>query len=260
METCFVIQPFDKGIFDQRYTDTFEPAIKASGLEPYRVDRDPSVRIPIEEIEEGIRKAALCFAELTSDNPNVWYELGYAVAMDKDVIMVTEERQKFPFDIQHRHIITYKTSSKSDFELLEQAIKNKIEGLQQKSNKLKKLQATPVVDTEGLKGHEVAIIIILAEHQLTNENVAIYDLKGAMNQAGYTDLATKVGLTDLGRKGLISTLTVSDMWNEPPYVAARLTEEGENWLMTNQDKLVFRLDPSTLKNNQPPPLSTDLPF
>ena len=108
----FVIQPFDKDKFDKRYNDIFEPAIKAAGHEPYRVDRDPSVRIPIEQIEDGIKKSALCFAELTSDNPNVWYELGYAFAMDKDVVMITEERQKFPFDIQHRQIINYKTSSK----------------------------------------------------------------------------------------------------------------------------------------------------
>jgi hypothetical protein len=98
MNTCFVIQPFDKDKFDQRYTETFEPAIIAAGLEPYRVDRDPSVRIPIEQIEDGIRNSRICFAEITLDNPNVWYELGFAFASGKDVVMVTEERQKFPFD------------------------------------------------------------------------------------------------------------------------------------------------------------------
>ena len=129
MNTCFVIQPFDKGKFDQRYTDIFEPAIKASGLEPYRVDRDPSVRIPIEQIEDGIKKSKLCFAEITLDNPNIWYELGYAFAKGKDVIMVTEEREKFPFDIQHRQIINYKTTSKSDYEKLELNITEKITAL-----------------------------------------------------------------------------------------------------------------------------------
>ena len=54
METCFVIQPFDKGNFDDRYKDTFEPAIKEADLEPYRVDKDFSVRIPIDTIEENI--------------------------------------------------------------------------------------------------------------------------------------------------------------------------------------------------------------
>jgi hypothetical protein len=48
MATCFVIQPFDRGKFDRRYKDTFKPAIEAAGFEPYRVDEDPSVSIPIE--------------------------------------------------------------------------------------------------------------------------------------------------------------------------------------------------------------------
>lgn len=47
MGRCFVIQPFDRG-FSKRYDDVYEPAIRAAGLEPYRVDRDPSVVIPLQ--------------------------------------------------------------------------------------------------------------------------------------------------------------------------------------------------------------------
>ncbi len=126
MESCFVIQPFDKDKFDQRYTDIFEPAIREAGIEPCRVDRDPSVRIPIEQIEEGIKSAKICFAEITLDNPNILYELGFAFASGKDVVMVTEERQKFPINSQHRQVINYKTTSKSDYEKLEINIKNKL--------------------------------------------------------------------------------------------------------------------------------------
>ena len=96
MDTCFIIQPFDKDKFDQRFTDIFDPAIQSAGLEPYRVDRDPSVRIPIEQIEDGIKSSRICFAEITMDNPNVWYELGFAFACGKDVVMVSEEKQHFP--------------------------------------------------------------------------------------------------------------------------------------------------------------------
>ncbi|HEY2291831.1 MAG TPA: hypothetical protein VGM86_14115, partial [Thermoanaerobaculia bacterium] len=104
MPTCFVIQPFDKSTFDKRYRDVFKPAIEAAGLEPYRVDEDPSVSIPMEDIERGIRNSAACLAEITTDNPNVWFELGYAIALLKEVaIACSDERKtKFPFDVQHR--------------------------------------------------------------------------------------------------------------------------------------------------------------
>jgi len=50
MNRCFVIQPFDGGRFDKRFDDVFAPAITAADLDPYRVDRDPSVAIPVEQI------------------------------------------------------------------------------------------------------------------------------------------------------------------------------------------------------------------
>lgn len=88
MGTCFVIQPFDKGVFDKRYDDIVKPAITDAGLEPYRVDRDPSSNIVIDDIQNGIINAEVCLAEITTDNPNVWFELGFAIASGKEVVLV----------------------------------------------------------------------------------------------------------------------------------------------------------------------------
>ena len=109
MPSCFVIQPFDRARYDKRFDDIFAPAIKAAGLEPYRVDKDPGVNIPIDDVERGIRDAAVCFAEISTDNPNVWIELGYAIAARKSVVLICSDERKtdFPFDVRHRNIITY---------------------------------------------------------------------------------------------------------------------------------------------------------
>ena len=91
MNKCFVIQPFDKGPFDKRYDDVLVPAIKAASLDPYRVDRDPSVSIPIEEIQSGIEFSRACLADITIDNPNVWFELGYAIASRRQVVLILNQ-------------------------------------------------------------------------------------------------------------------------------------------------------------------------
>ena len=99
MPICFVIQPFDSGKFDKRFDDVYKPAIEAAGLEAYRVDRDPGVDVPIDAIEAGIRSATVCLADITTDNPNVWYELGFAFAAGRPVVMVcSQERhdKKYP--------------------------------------------------------------------------------------------------------------------------------------------------------------------
>lgn len=262
MDKCFVIQPFDKDKFDQRYTDIFKPAIENALLQPYRIDKDLSTRIPIEDIEKEIADSVLCFADITMDNPNVWYELGYAFACGKDVVMVcSDERQgKFPFDIQHRHILSYKTRSTSDFKSLEESITNKIKALQQKTKRVVSLNTSPVVDREGLQGHEIAILIMIIENQLTDEDfMSVYTLKNEMGKAGYTDVATSVGLRTLTKSTMVSTSLEHDSYNNGPYPACKLTDKGEAWILANQDKLIFRKD-SSKSQIVKAPVEDDLPF
>ncbi|CAN5489747.1 hypothetical protein BH10BAC2_BH10BAC2_11930 [soil metagenome] len=149
MEKCFVIQPFDSDKFDRRFVDTFKPAIEKAGLDPYRIDKDLSVKIPIDESEKEISESVICFADITLDNPNVWYKLGFAFACQKDVILVcSDERSgKYPFDIQHRQIVNYKASSKSDFEKLEDSITKRIIALLHKSKTYRSLNSMPIVET-----------------------------------------------------------------------------------------------------------------
>lgn len=258
MEKCFVIQPFDNDKFDKRFVDIFEPAIINADFEPYRIDKDLSVRIPIEEIEKGIAESGICFAEITNDNPNVWYELGYAFACNKDVVMVCSDERigKFPFDIQHRHIITYKTSSTSDFITLGDIITRKIKAFQLKSKTVKQLNTTPIIETEGLKGHEIALLILMMENQVSSEDSSVvYTLKNEMAKAGYTDIATSVGIRTLTKLGMIETYKEIDNWNNgQEYIACKLLEKGENWILSNQDQLEFR------KTNKLDSSSNDLPF
>src|SRR5580658_2497581 len=145
MATCFVIQPFDSGKFDKRFDDVYRPAIEAAGLEAYRVDRDPGVDVPIDAIEQGIRSATICLADITTDNPNVWYELGFAFAAGRPVVMVcSKERpdKKYPFDIQHRTIILYCADAPSDFDTLQHSLTARIKALLTKSETLRQIAET----------------------------------------------------------------------------------------------------------------------
>jgi len=156
MPNCFMIQPFDSGKFDKRFDDVYVPAIEAAGLEAYRVDRDPGVEVPIDAIEEGIRNAAVCLADITTDNPNVWYELGFAFAAGRPVVMVCSNERtsgKYPFDIQHRTVINYKPESASDFESLKAALTERIQALLNKTEALRQIaESDQSAPTQGLTG------------------------------------------------------------------------------------------------------------
>ena len=78
----------------------------------------------MEEVEKRIREADTYLADISESNPNVWFELGFAIAAGKPVVLVCLEKpdRRFPFDIQHRAIITYKTESARDFDYLKSKI------------------------------------------------------------------------------------------------------------------------------------------
>jgi hypothetical protein len=51
--------------------------------------------------------AKVLVAELTSRNPNVFYELGLAHALNKPVVLVSRTQDDVPFDLQHIRVIYY---------------------------------------------------------------------------------------------------------------------------------------------------------
>jgi hypothetical protein len=240
--TCFVIQPFDSGPFDKRYEDTIEPAVSAAGLEPYRVDRDPRVVIPIEQIEEQIKIAHACVADISSDNPNVWFELGYAIAANKPVVLIAQDdpKRRFPFDVQHRHITRYRTDSARDFEKLRLEITARLIALLQKEEHMERVaQPSSVADVQGLSQYELVALVSIAENiESPTSSVAMYNIRNDMERAKFTRVAVMLALGQLARKGLINFQEESD-YNNGSYAAYVLTEEGMNWLYQHQDLLVL---------------------
>jgi len=245
MGKCFVIQPFDKGRYDKRYEDVFAPAIREAGLEPYRVDRDPSVNIPIEDIQAGIESCEACLAEISTDNPNVWFELGYAIASQREVVLVCSEERTahFPFDVQHRSIIKYSTESPRDFEQLRVQITARLKALLQKKAQLGQVaQMSPVVKLEGLEQYEIAVLVAVAQQiNDPDDGISAYLVRENMDKAGFTNLAATLGLKALLDKGMLELTRRADEGGEI-YTIYRVTSEGMSWLFANKDKLTLQRD------------------
>ena len=269
---CCVFQPFDKGPHDKRYDDIIAPAINAAGLEPYRVDRDDGVVIPVETLHEEIRTAMVCLADITTQNPNVMYELGFAIASGKDVILIcsTQRSEKFPFDIQHRGIIQYTPDSASDFDKLKTDISNKAKALLKKQATTREIaSASPVKSTEGLQPNEVAALaFVMANAESLGSGVSTYTIREDMKKAGFNSLATQLGLLRLSRSGFVEAYedqNEDQNYNSQSFVAYRLLTQGEDWLLANQEILELRVAerPSTSTRRQAlatPITDDDVPF
>jgi hypothetical protein len=244
MPTCFVIQPFDGGKYDKRFDDVYAPAIRDAAMEPYRVDKDPGVDVPIDAIEDGIRAADLCLADITTDNPNVWYELGFAFALGRPVVMVcSDERtnKKYPFDIQHRTVIPYQVESPSDFETLKAAITTRIKAVLKRTDTLRAISQTEqVAPVHGLTQAELAVLAAVAGSvTLPDEDVGAYGVKRDVEGAGFTALGFAMGLRRLREKKLVDIHEAVNYHGEE-YQAISLTSTGWEWIERNEDKFIIR--------------------
>jgi len=106
-DSCFVMQPFAQPL-GSYYEKIFKPAIEKAGLQPVRADAEifGTGKI-IDQIWRGIKNAKVLIAELTTRNPNVFYELGIAHALQKPVVLVAANEPDVPFDLKHIRVIYY---------------------------------------------------------------------------------------------------------------------------------------------------------
>jgi hypothetical protein len=106
-DSCFVIMPF-AGSIGTYYEKIYAPAIKKVSLNPVRADTEIFGTGKImDQIWSGINAARVLVAELIGRNPNVFYELGLAHALQKPVVLVSGTEADVPFDLKHIRVIYY---------------------------------------------------------------------------------------------------------------------------------------------------------
>ena len=96
---------------------------------PYRVDENYNAnKLKIEIIKEEIGNSSVCLAEITEDNPNVWYELGFADGHDIPVVLICDKakRATLPFDVNQRDTYFYDTENQDDWSKLQKEITRRL--------------------------------------------------------------------------------------------------------------------------------------
>ena len=116
-QVCFVDMPFGtkqdlrSGVdihFDDIYERGIKPAIEAAGLEPVRGDQETSGGIIHTAMFARLLLAEFVVADLTSGNPNVFYELGVRhTAKPSTTIPIFATLGDLPFDVALVRAVPY---------------------------------------------------------------------------------------------------------------------------------------------------------
>lgn len=104
-DQVFILMPFSLEWSDRIWLKILKPSIEECGLKPIRADNLYGRDI-MEDIWKTIVNSKIIIADITGRNPNVFYELGIAHTLGKTVILITQNEDDIPFDLnRYRHII-----------------------------------------------------------------------------------------------------------------------------------------------------------
>jgi len=126
-QLCFVLMPFAER-FQPVYDDHIRPVVERAGLRCERADEIRGTNLITWDIWEKINRARFLIADLTERNPNVFYELGLAHAISKDVILLTQSMDFVPFDLKALRCIVYEFTPRG-VRLLAKRLSDTIEAL-----------------------------------------------------------------------------------------------------------------------------------
>lgn len=108
--TAFVIMPFRNEFVS--VLDAIKTGLEQLSIKVIRADDLNLKGEVIADILTGIAQADFVIADLSGQNPNVFYELGICHAVKEDVILLAQNPKKTPFDLRHLRCIAYEHSER----------------------------------------------------------------------------------------------------------------------------------------------------
>ncbi|HZT33078.1 MAG TPA: TRAFs-binding domain-containing protein [Bryobacteraceae bacterium] len=145
---CFVLMPFGCKPdpaggpdidFDRVYRLAIKPAIEAADMEPIRADEEKTGGIIHKPMFERLLLCEYAVADLTTANPNVFYELGVRhTARPRTTQPIFARRQPIPFDVNFLRALAYDLGMDNKFEDAEAAalrenLAERLRGLRQQA-------------------------------------------------------------------------------------------------------------------------------
>jgi hypothetical protein len=113
---CFVIMPFGKKPladgsacdFDIIYRTIITPAINAAGMNALRADEGGGSHLLHSEIFRKLRDKPVVLADLSTANPNVFYELGLRHVMSpRGTVLICRKGVRIPSDVALLRVVGY---------------------------------------------------------------------------------------------------------------------------------------------------------
>jgi hypothetical protein len=184
--------------YERIYRELIVPAVEDAGLSPVRADEIPAAGFIMEQIRAAIQQARLCIADITDRNPNVLYEVGFAEAMRKSVILMASDLSQLPFDIASQRVFWYSTDLSDGRQRLREAIAHAL--TEDRFAEAEKLIAA------GSPRGAIAVTAVILEHllrELANRHdirlrprLSVREIADSLERAGVIDRNMRLSIDE----------------------------------------------------------------
>lgn len=122
-EFVFVLMPFNQSEFPQEIFDIYKKSVKEIlDINCVKVDNDNFKNFIENKIYTHIVKSLIVIAEISTENPNVVFEVGLSMALSKQLLLTCHNKyrsgeKKLSFDYSHFDTIFYDDSGELEKEL-----------------------------------------------------------------------------------------------------------------------------------------------
>jgi len=106
---AFVVMQFGQQ-YDDVYRDVVRGVCDAYEVNSLRADDVAGPGLIIADVIREIASSQLIIADITPNNPNVYFEVGYALAMKKPTILLARKGISLPFDVAGFRVLFYEDS------------------------------------------------------------------------------------------------------------------------------------------------------
>jgi hypothetical protein len=107
--------PFGDSRLDNIFVTHWKNAVAATGFELRRLDEGSQAGLIDNRLRVEIRRSRFLVAELSEQNPNVYWQAGFAEGLERPVIYTCEKSQfdKRGFDAEHSQTVQWEKSQLS---------------------------------------------------------------------------------------------------------------------------------------------------
>lgn len=126
-----VMMPFSMEFND--VLETIKTACSNVGMFCYRADDLWNNTTIIQDVFELIYCSSVVIVDFSGKNPNVFYEMGIAHTLGKNVIPITQSIDDIPFDLRHHRALNYLKNSEG-LEKLRKGLEKRLEVLKMDQN------------------------------------------------------------------------------------------------------------------------------